>query len=183
MLGAYGDGGCVSTANPEIAERLRSIRNYGYQQRDYSIKLGLNSRLDAMQAAILRTKLPFVDSWNKRRADIAQRYQDGLQAYGLELPTTSESVVNAFHLFPVLVEDRDGVRNRLEQVGVQALVHYPTPLHLQPALANLGYEPGEFPNAEWACSHILSLPMYPQLRDDEADWVIESLSQAIRDNR
>ena len=174
-LGAYGDGGCVVTADPETAAHLRSLRNYGYERRDYSIQLGLNSRLDEIQAAILRAKLPYVTRWNDRRISIASRYRDALASGNLKLPATSDYVRHCYHLFPILVDDREEAMTRLEQAGVQALVHYPTPLHLQPALENLGYGPGEFPNAEWACDHVLSLPIFPQLSDDEVDRVIEAL--------
>ena len=177
-LGAYGDGGCVVTNDAALAERLRSIRNYGYQQKDYSIELGLNSRLDAMQAAILSAKLPHLDSWNSRRTKIAERYTQGLEGSGVCLPRTLDSVLNAYHLFPILVDDRDGFQSKLKEAGVQSVVHYPFPLHLQPALAGLGYEPGEFPNAEWACSHVLSLPIFPQLRDDEVQQVIDAVKDA-----
>jgi len=177
-LGAYGDGGCVATNDAGLAERLRSVRNYGYQQKDYSIELGLNSRLDAMQAAILSAKLPYLDSWNSRRTEIAQRYTQGLDGSGVRLPRTWDSVENAYHLFPILVDDRDWFQSKLKESGVQSIVHYPFPLHLQPALAGLGYEPGEFPNAEWACSHVLSLPIFPQLRDEEVERVIDAVKGA-----
>lgn len=180
-LGAYGDGGCVVTADSETANRLRNLRNYGYEQRDYSVELGLNSRLDPMQAAILRTKLARVNAWNARRADIAQRYREGLEGTAAQMPITPEHVRNAFHLFPILVNDRDRTRTKLQEVGVQTQIHYPTPLHLQPALANLGYQPGDFPNAEWACTCVLTIPIFPQLRDDEVDRVIDALQDALQE--
>ena len=180
-LGAYGDGGCVITADHVTADRLRSLRNYGYQQRDYSTQLGLNSRLDEMQAAVLRAKLPHVISWNSRRESIANKYREDVEGIDLVLPTTPANVQNCYHLFPILVEQREQVRSQLEQAGIQTLVHYPTPLHLQPALSHLGYVEGDFPNAEWACSHVLSLPIFPQLREDEVDWVIEALQQILNE--
>jgi len=180
-LGAYGDGGCVVTSNPETAENLRAIRNYGYQQRDYSVRLGLNSRLDPMQAAILRTKLPHVAGWNEQRSTIAQRYTEAFSGRGIGMPVTPEYIENCCHLFPLLVEDRDQARQRLQEKGVQTQVHYPTPLHLQPALNDLGYTIGDFPNAEWACSHVLTLPMFPQLEDQEVEWVVESVIKTLLD--
>ena len=179
-LGAYGDGGCVATNDSSWAERLRSVRNYGYQQKDYSTEMGLNSRLDAMQAAILGAKLPHLDDWNQRRWEIAQRYNEGLEESGVGIPTTPKSVRNAYHIFPIMVDDRDGFQAKLREAGVQSIVHYPVPLHLQPALAGSGYEPGEFPYSEWACSHELSLPIFPQLRDDEVDSVIEIVKETHR---
>mgnify|MGYP001963080550 FL=1 len=135
-----------------------------------------------MQAAILSTKLTHLDSWNSRRTEIAQRYTKGLDGSGVDLPRTSDAVENAYHLFPILVGDRDEFQSKLKEAGVQSIVHYPVPLHLQPALAGLGYEPGEFPNAEWACSHVLSLPIFPQLRDDEVDRVIEAVSLVLAES-
>jgi len=181
-LGAYGDGGCVVTNDPATAQRLRNLRNYGYEQRDFSTELGLNSRLDEMQAAVLRTKLPWVASWNQQRASIAKRYLKGLQDSSAKLPHTPEYAGNSYHLFPILIENRDQIRDRLQELGVQTVVHYPTPLHLQPALAHLGYKDGQFPNAEWACSHVLSLPIFPQLRNDEVDHVIETVNQVLAEN-
>lgn len=176
-LGAYGDGGCVVTSDPEVASRVRMLRNYGYKERDFSLQLGLNSRLDEIQAAILRAKLPYVNSWNARREFIARRYCEALEGTAVCLPNIPENVRHAYHLFPVLVDERDRFRSLLERSGVQSLVHYPTPLHLQPALAALGYSEGAFPNAEWVCRHVLSIPIFPQLRDDEVDCVIEALVQ------
>lgn len=178
-LGAYGDGGCVATNDAGLAERVRSVRNYGYQQKDYSIELGLNSRLDAMQAAILSAKLPYLEDWNQRRWQIAQRFSQGLNGSGVRIPVTLDSVQNACHLFPILVNNRDGVQSKLKEAGVQSIVHYPVPLHLQPALASLGYQPGEFPNSEYACSHELSLPIFPQLRDDEVQRVIDVVNDTV----
>jgi len=182
-LGAYGDGGCVVTGNPETAENLRTIRNYGYQQRDYSVRLGLNSRLDPMQAAILRTKLPYVKTWNAQRISIAQQYANEFSDRSIRMPITPEYIENCFHLFPLLVEERDEVRQRLKEEGVQSQIHYPTPLHLQPALANPGYAAGDFPNAEWACSHVLTLPMFPQLEAPEIEWVVESVIKILLDSK
>jgi dTDP-4-amino-4,6-dideoxygalactose transaminase len=178
-LGAYGDGGCVVTGNPEVAENLRAIRNYGYEQRDYSVRLGLNSRLDPMQAAILRIKLPQVNEWNRQRSAIALRYTNEFSVQHIGMPLTPEYIQNCNHLFPLLVEDRDEVRQQLQQEGVQTQVHYPTPLHLQPALADLGYKLGDFPNAEWACNHVLTLPMFPQLADQEVDWVVDAVIKTL----
>ena len=179
-LGAYGDGGCVVTNNPDTARRLRNLRNYGYEQRDYSTELGFNSRLDEIQAAVLRTKLPWVETWNNQRKNIANRYHEGLKNSSARLPVTPEYAGNSYHLFPMLVEDRDHVQTQLQESGVHTVVHYPTPLHLQPALAHLGYKEKQFPSAEWACSHVLSLPIFPQLRDEEVNWVIESVNQVLR---
>ena len=178
-LGAYGDGGCVVTDDPDTALRLRNLRNYGYDMRDYSTELGMNSRLDEMQAAVLRAKLPWVHPWNRRRENIALRYQEGLADTAADLLFTPEHVQNCYHLFPILVNERDRVRSRLQELGVQTAIHYPTPLHLQPALSNLDYRPGQFPNAEWACSHILSLPIFPQLGDEEVEQVIQAVRKTL----
>lgn len=180
-LGAYGDGGCVVTSNPDVANRVRMLRNYGYTGRDVSGRLGLNSRLDELQAAFLRVKLPYVRQWNGRRERIAAHYVSELAGTGVEFPTTPGFLVrHAFHIFPILVDDRDGLRAELSRLGITTLVHYPLPLHLQPALKHLEYESGQFPNAEWACSHVLSLPIFPQLEDREIAEVTDQLRRALQ---
>ena len=107
------------------------------------------------------------------------RYQEGLADTSARLLYTPEHVQNCYHLYPILVDERDRVRSRLQELGVQTAIHYPIPLHLQPALSNLGCKTGQFPNAEWACSNILSLPIFPQLRDEEVDQVIGAVRESL----
>ena len=181
-LGAYGDGGAVVTSDPAVAARARLLRNYGKFDRDRSSVVGLNSRLDELQAAILRVKLGHVSGWNERRRVIASRYTKGLAGTGIVFPATDAAVIHSFHLFVIQVppSDRDRIHKELASSGVDALIHYPTPLHLQPALAALGYKKGDFPAAERACDSIISLPMFPQLTDQEVDKVVSSVKKALR---
>jgi dTDP-4-amino-4,6-dideoxygalactose transaminase len=176
-LGAYGDGGCVLTKDRQTAEILKSLRNYGYERRDFSVRLGINSRLDEFQAAILRVKVPRVANWNAQRTSIAEMYLDACHRTGIRIPFTRDRVKNGYHLFPILADNRDTVQKLLQERGVQALIHYPVPLHLQPALARLGYHPGDFPNAETACSQELSIPIFPQLSKEEVETIIQALER------
>ncbi len=178
-LGAYGDAGCVVTSDPDIDQRVREFRNYGYRKRDYSVELGLNSRLDPLQAAILSAKLGRVNSWNRRRSAIASRYTEALESLDACVPTIPDYVESAHHLVVFLTDERDRVRSQLQDCGIETAIHYPYPLHLQPALAHLGYRAGDFPHAEEACAKVVSLPGYPQLRDDEIDRVVDALGAAL----
>ena len=175
-LGAYGDGGCVVTSTSDVCERARSLRNYGYLERDHSVELGLNSRLDPIQAAILRVKLPYVVGWNSRRRQIATSYGDTIRQLGVTIPVVPDYVEQTFHLFVIRVPDREVVQSRLDELGIQTQVHYPLPLHMQPTLRGLGYGIGDFPNSERACSEVLSLPMFPQLTDGEVEEVVDALT-------
>ena len=118
-------------------------------------------------------------AWNERRKFIASQYHKNLNAVSVKKPSTPEYATNAYHIYPILIENRDHVLTMLQELEIQTIVHYPTPLHLQPALGHLGYKRGDFPNAEWACAHELSLPIFPQLRDDEVDRVIQAVNQVI----
>jgi dTDP-4-amino-4,6-dideoxygalactose transaminase len=176
-LGAFGDGGIVTTNDPELADQLRLLRQYGWRQRDRSEVPGYNSRLDELQAAFLRVKLPHLDRWNQRRRDIAARYTDGLAGLpGVTLPVVTPGHV--FHLYVLRVEDRDAVRTRLAERGVGSGVHYPVPVHRQPAFQPFAPK-SRLPGAEVACRQVLSLPMFPQLSDDEVDGVIGALRETI----
>ena len=175
-LGALGDGGACVTNDAALAERLRQLRNYGQQSRYVQVARGLNSRLDELQAALLRTKLPQLARWNQRRQVIAARYTDGLRGIsGLRMPQVPSAASSVFHLFVVLHPRRDALQQFLAECGVGTAAHYPVPVHLQPAYADLGYAPGAFPAAEQAAQCVLSLPMHPWLSDGEIDHVIASL--------
>lgn len=167
-LGAYGDAGLVATGDDELGERLRKQRNYGYSRRDYSELPGLNSRMDELQAAILRVKLAHLDAWNRTRQEKALRLAGLLAGVkGVELPKVVDGGRSVHHLFPILAEDRDGLVRHLEAGGVTTRVHYPVPLHLQPCHAYWKQGPGSFPVAERAAGRLLSLPFFPQITDDE----------------
>ncbi len=172
-LGAYGDGGAIVTDDPALAERARMLRHGGQREVYRHELLGVNSRLDEIQAAVLRVKLAHLDAWNARRRSLAGRYQAGLAAIGdLALPAAPPDATHVYHLYVVRSQARDALRDYLDGAGVATAVHYPRVVPQQPAYAALGYEPGSCPNAEAATREILSLPIFPQLSDAEARQVI-----------
>ncbi|TDI38874.1 MAG: DegT/DnrJ/EryC1/StrS family aminotransferase [Acidobacteria bacterium] len=176
-LGALGDGGFITTDDEELAATLARLRNGGQKSRYVHTEVGLNSRLDEIQAAVLRAKLPHLERWNRRRRELAGRYEEGLDE--TELRATGvlvrDGVLSARHLFVVRTPSRDAWMERLASRGVQTLVHYPVPVHLQPAYRELGQGEGSCPVAEEAATSILSLPLYPSMSDDDVDYVVESM--------
>lgn len=179
-LGAYGDGGAVATQNPELADRLRMLRNYGQRDRYHHESFGMNSRLDEMQAAILRVKLRYLDQWNERRRALADIYRNRLADLPLALPPPDRGEDRScHHLFVVRVARRDRLRAELLARGVGTEIHYPVPIHLQPAYAGLELGPGTFPNAERRAGQIVSLPLYPELTDENLEQVSNALAEAL----
>ncbi len=172
-LGAYGDAGAVVTDDATLAEKVRMLR-HGGQRRTYEHELvGINSRLDELQAAILRTKLPYLDAWNERRRLLAARYTAGLDTCDrLGLPVTPDDVEPVYHLYVVRTPLRDALRDYLTGAGVGTGVHYPRAVHRQEAYAGLGYREGSCPHAEMAAAQVLSLPIFPQLTMQEVNQVI-----------
>ena len=176
-LGAYGDGGAIATTNALLADRAKRLRQYGWTRRGYSESEGRNSRLDELQAAILRVKLFSLESENERRRQIAAHYDQAFLDLPLQRLGVREGSVPARHLYPVRTEKRDELRAYLAACGVETDIHYPTPVHLQPAFAFLGHARGDFPVSERACETILSLPIYPSLTDEQ----VEVVSAAVRE--
>ncbi|MFF2271647.1 DegT/DnrJ/EryC1/StrS family aminotransferase [Agromyces sp. NPDC058136] len=179
-LGAAGDAGAVLTDDAELAELVRSTAAHGSSVKYVHERAGINSRLDAVQATVLRAKLRRLDGWNAARRAIATRYDELL----LDLPAVRPPSVRAgnddvWHLYVVRVDERDRVLAELGRRGVGAGIHYPTPLHLSPAYADLGYRPGQFPVAESAARRILSLPMFPHLTEHQQLHVVESLRRSV----
>jgi len=179
-LGAFGDAGAVTTNDANLAARLRKLRNYGSSVRYVHDEQGFNSRLDPIQAAILRVKLGHLESWNSRRREIAERYQCELVGTGLVLPKVTTDSESSWHLFPVRHPQRDEMREALTAAGVETLIHYPIPPHLQRAYAGLGYTRGAFPIAEKTADTVLSLPIGPAMTDAQVTTVIEALRAATR---
>ncbi len=175
-LGAYGDAGAVVTHDASLAGRVRMLRHGGQRARYEHEQMGVNSRLDEIQAAILRAKLPHLDAWNARRRALAEIYRAGLAGLadlaGLALPTAPADAEPVHHLYVVRTETRDALRHYLTGAGIASDIHYPRPVHLQPAYAHLGYEPGSCPHAESATSQILSLPIFPQLSRVEIEQTV-----------
>lgn len=179
-LGALGDGGAVVTNDAQLADRLRLLREYGWRERYVSEIAGMNSRLDELQAALLRVKLEYLDAENERRRQIAAAYDEKLAATSLQLPTVSGDVSHVYHQYVVRSSERDSLKNRLREQGIGTLIHYPVPVHRQPAYKHLvGVA---LPETELAAREVLSLPMFPQLTDEQVAQVIAALvrSQRIR---
>jgi dTDP-4-amino-4,6-dideoxygalactose transaminase len=178
-LGATGEGGAVTTDDAAMADVVRALRHHGQRERNRHELVGCNARLTELAAAALRIKLRRLEGWTAERRRVAARYAEKLEgAKGVRLPYTAPWAEPVWHLFPVEVEDRDTVRERLRDMGVATGVHYPTPIHLQPAYTNLGHGLGTFPEAERSSARVLSLPMYPELTDAQVDHVAASLRAA-----
>jgi dTDP-4-amino-4,6-dideoxygalactose transaminase len=177
-LGALGDAGAVTTDDPELADRIRTLGNYGSHKRYVNEVRGLNSRLDPVQAAALGVKLRHLDTWNQRRRETANFYLDGLAGTGLILPTVPNWADPCWHLFVVRSEDRDRLQARLTEAGVQTLIHYPIAPHCQQAYSDLGLNVGALPIAERLAGEVLSLPIGPQLTREQAERVVEVISQS-----
>lgn len=174
-LGAFGDAGAVTTDDAELAERIRVLRNYGSKVKYVNEVQGYNSRLDEMQAAILRVKLRHMDIWNARRARIAATYSEALSECGLVLPVVPDGINPVWHLYVVRHPDRDALQRGLQTRGVQTLIHYPIPPHLQQAYEELGWSAGSFPRAESIANSVLSLPIGPHLSAEQQEKVIKAL--------
>jgi dTDP-4-amino-4,6-dideoxygalactose transaminase len=179
-LGAMGDGGAVTTNDPEIADRIRVLRNYGSRVKYVNEVQGYNSRLDPLQAAILRVKLLYLDEWNNRRAAIADFYQKRLADCGLTLPCVPDWADPAWHLYVVQHPRRDAVHKALTDAGVGTLIHYPIPPHRQQAYAQAGWGIGAFPLAERMAEHVLSLPIGPHLAEKKHVEVITHVAASLR---
>lgn len=182
-LGAFGDAGAITTNDPAVAARLRSLRNYGSSTRYVHTELGFNSRLDPVQAAILRVKLRHLDAWNERRRVIAARYTSALADVDVVLPDVPSWADPSWHLFPVRHPRRDALRDALSALGVETLIHYPIPPHLQGAYATLGHARGAFPVAERTAETVVSLPIGPAMSDAQVDAVIDAVGSAVRQLR
>ena len=173
-LGALGDGGMVVTGNSELAERTRSLRQYGWQQHYISEIPGCNSRLDELQAAILRVKLEYLEAENTRRGALAASYTTGLTDSGLILPTCREGAKHVYHQYVVRSPQRDALQAHLRARGIGTLVHYPRAVHQQPAYKGRVPIPGSLMHSERTAAEVLSLPIYPELTDEQVDSVAEA---------
>ena len=172
-LGALGDGGAVTTNDSEIADRIRVLRNYGSRMKYVNEVKGFNSRLDPIQAAVLRVKLRVLDEWNERRSGIARRYLEGLAGSGLVLPQVPEWAEPVWHLFVVRHPERDALVMRLNEAVVRTLIHYPVPPHLQEAYAEMRFGVGAFPVAERMAGEVVSLPMGAQMAPECVEVICE----------
>ncbi len=181
-LGAFGDGGLVVGQDEELGRRIRILRAHGSSPKYHHPLLGGNFRLDALQAAVLRVKLPLLAGWNAARRNNAERYAELFEAAGLpargcvRLPVVRPAAEHVFHQYTVRAERRDELQAHLKAAGVGSAVYYPTPLHLQPCFAGLGYARGDFPEAELACTEVLSLPIYGELSAEQQGYVVDQVA-------
>lgn len=176
-LGACGEGGAVVTSDPDLARTVRVLRNWGEERRYEHALKGFNYRMDGIQGAILRVKLQYLERWTEARRERAARYRQVLAGAGLGLPMERPDVRHVYHVFAVRVPQRDSWRRRLTEAGIQTGVHYPIPVHLQPAHRDLGYRRGDFPVSEAVASDVMSLPIFPELSDAQMDVVAGALRQ------
>ena len=183
-LGAYGDGGMVTTSDPVVVERTRRLRNYGERAKYDHVVKGVNSRLDGLQAAFLSVKLPHLASWNEARLRHADMYTVELEGVGdLGLQKRSPSSTHVYHLFVVETAERDALRDSLAERGIQTGIHYPIPIHLQEAYSDLRLGPGAFPHAERLAHETLSLPMYPELTEEQIRRVTDAIREFFASGR
>jgi dTDP-4-amino-4,6-dideoxygalactose transaminase len=166
-MGAYGEGGMVTTGDPEMARVIRSLRDWGQEGRHNHVRRGFNYRMDEIQGAVLRVKLRHLEEWTEARRRHAAHYDRLLCGSGVRTPATAAEVRHVRHIYAVRSDNRDALQRALAENGVQTGIHYPTPVHLQPAYADLGYTAGDFPESESAASEVLSLPLYPELAADD----------------
>ncbi|MFN6535177.1 MAG: DegT/DnrJ/EryC1/StrS family aminotransferase [Nostoc sp. EkiNYC01] len=189
-LGAFGDGGMLLTRNSDVAQKMARLRNYGASQKYFHTESGTNSRLDTLQAAILHQKLPYLPEWNRDRLTIAKEYDAQLAPLATAgiIPIENQSGPgHVYHLYVIKIDDscpieRQQLQEQLTALGIQTGIHYPIPCHLQPAFTYLGYQPGDFPQAEKLSKQILSLPMYPGLSSSQIKEVVAAIGNAVSTN-
>ena len=174
-LGAYGEGGALTTNDDGIAEFARAMRDHGQSVRYFHDRVGYNYRMDGFQGAVLNVKLKHLARWTAARQEYARLYRSLLEGARVDLPCDCPASEPVYHLFVAYVPDRDRVRRELEEHGVQTAVHYPRPLHLQKALASVGCPPGSLPHTERACERVLSMPLFPEMTRDQVKYAAESL--------
>lgn len=178
-LGACGDAGMVVTDDNDIAKNARMLRNYGQDERYHHAFRGMNSRMDELQAAILNAKLPFLDGWIERRRQIASQYISAFESLDVVLPREAPGTKHGYHLFVIRVKDRDRFREDMSRQGVRTDIHYPVPVHLQPAYAEYAAQGKFLPITEAQAGEIVSLPIYPELTDEETEHVIRSVKASL----
>lgn len=176
-LGALGDAGVVTTNDKELADKIRILRNYGSDRKYHNLYKGVNSRLDELQAGLLCVKLKYLDKWNDDRKKIAKKYLDGIKNSKIVLPYIADYSKPNWHVFVIRTEKRNEFQKYLKENGIGTLIHYPIPMHLQPAYADLGFKKRDFPIAEKIADEVLSLPMWYGMEDEEIQYVIDKINQ------
>jgi dTDP-4-amino-4,6-dideoxygalactose transaminase len=183
-LGAYGDAGMVVTKSAELANRIRTLRNHGQTEKYVSEEPGWNSRLDEVQAAILRVKLKHLNEWQRARQTHASEYAQRLSNIaGVTIPNVPQGYDHVFHQYTIRVKERDKLHRALSERKIGSSVYYPVPLHLQPLYASLGHKAGDFPHSELAAKEVLSLPMFPELRSEQIARVADAISDSLRSTK
>jgi dTDP-4-amino-4,6-dideoxygalactose transaminase len=178
-LGAYGDAGALTTNDAQIADKVRMMRNYGQRAKYDHVYLAWNRRLDTLQAAVLRVKLRHLDGWNASRRTIASIYRELLSETSATLPFMAEGVEHVFHLYVIQVDDRQALQDDLTARGISTGIHYPLPIHLQEAYSDRGFLPGSFPITEAAAKRVLSLPMYPEMTEEDVRRVAAAFGELV----
>jgi dTDP-4-amino-4,6-dideoxygalactose transaminase len=179
-LGAYGDGGAIVTQDENIANKIRMIRDHGQEKKYFHQMEGYNGRLDAIQAGVLRIKLKRLDNWNQSRRENAAYYNEVLsEIEGVTLPVEADFARSVYHLYVIQVDQREALQDFLNTKDIATGLHYPLPLHLQQAYAHLGYKAGDFPVTEEVAGRLLSLPMFPELTNEQMDYVAKSIKEFV----
>ena len=178
-LGGFGDGGMVVSSNSDLLARVKKLRVHGSTKQYVHDEIGYNSRLDSLQAAVLRVKLRKLDSWFDGRRKVAEKYNKAFSNLDINTPVVSPGNTHTYHQYTIAIKDRDGLLKHLNDNGVAARVYYPVSLHLQPCYKDLGYKEGDFPICEKACCNVLSLPVYPELSEKETNYVIERVKDFL----
>jgi dTDP-4-amino-4,6-dideoxygalactose transaminase len=176
-LGCFGDGGAIVTNDAQFAEKVKTYRNYGSQKRYYNETIGTNSRLDELQAALLRVKLKHINELTLEREQLAQRMLSEVKNPFIELPSVDINCTHVWHLFVIQTDVREKLMNYLSEHGIQSLIHYPIPPHLQEAYSDLGYKEGDFPISERLAKRVLTLPLYNGMTQEEMDYLIHTINQ------
>jgi dTDP-4-amino-4,6-dideoxygalactose transaminase len=181
-LGAYGEGGLVSTSNPAYARKLRMLRDWGAERKYHHEMKGFNYRMEGLQGAILGVKLRHLETWTEARRRHARNYLELLDGFGIQTPAEMPYARHVYHVFTLRVPDRDRVQAQLHAEGIATGIHYPIPVHLQPAYSDLGYKQGDFPSAEAAAREVLSLPLFPEMTGAQIEEVVAAVRAAVGRN-
>jgi dTDP-4-amino-4,6-dideoxygalactose transaminase len=177
-LGAYGEGGALTTTRGDVATTCRILRDWGQEKRYEHRLKGFNYRMDGIQGAVLRVKLRHLEAWTEKRRQVAQWYAEALDSASVRLPKERPDCRHVYHVYVVRTDDRDGLRDALTKASIQTGIHYPIPVHLQPAHDDLGYHAGDFPVAEAVAREVLSLPIYPEMNREHVRMVAAAVSEA-----
>jgi dTDP-4-amino-4,6-dideoxygalactose transaminase len=176
-LGAFGDGGLITTNDEKLYEKIKLLRVHGSRKKYYHELIGHNSRLDEIQAAILRVKLKYLDNWIERRIEIAKIYSEGLKDLDVTVPEVKPYLRHVYHQYVIRTKHRDELQEYLSNKGIGTAIYYPLPLHLQECYKDLGYREGDLPEAEKASKEVIALPMWPELTNEEVNYIVESIRE------